>query len=507
MLTARRDITDKVIGLDLGADDYVTKPFDMEELLARIRAGIRRSNELLKIAYSDSLTGLENRAYLYKEYWKDTISVNQTCCLAYFDLDNFKNINDNYGHLFGDELLIAITERIKKFEDSYRIASRIGVDEFVVIFSGEKCHEISANKTQEILEYVSQPYSINGRIVHVTASAGITYSTDIANISIDYLLKSADIALYEAKRTGKNRYEIFTDEMNQKVARRLLVESHLHQALINNELSLVFQPQHSPQTNSIRGFEALLRWENIILGSVSPEEFIPIAEETGLIVEIGKWVIENACAQICQINKIFNFNFIVSINVSPHEIHQTGFLTNLVYLIAQSGIANNLVEIEITENVFLDYSNALVGVLEAVRRNEIRISLDDFGTGYSSLAYLQKLPVSTLKIDKSFIHEMLKDSNGLQMIDTIILMGHNMGLQIVAEGVECHNEVESLLNSSCDYIQGHYYSRPLEMKALKQYLMERSQYKSKSRRKNRIANRNVTTFQVENAKSTAEVAD
>jgi len=435
-----------------------------------------RDNELLKMAYHDNLTGLVNRAYLYKESWKEAISQDKTCCLVYIDLDNFKNINDNYGHLFGDELLTAIAKRIEKYDDAYNIAARIGGDEFVIIFGGENCHEVSAKKTEEILEHVSQPYSVNDRIVHITASAGIAYSAEPGSINIHYLLKSADIALYEAKRIGKNRYEIFTDELNEKITRRLLVELHLHEALNNKELSLVFQPQYSPQTNSIRGFEALLRWENDVLGTVSPVEFIPIAEETGLIVEIGKWVLKNACTCIYQINQIFHSDFIISINVSPFEINQTGFLKNLVSSVAQSGIANNLVEIEITENIFMNCSNDVIDVLEEVRRTGIQISLDDFGTGYSSLSYLQKLPISTLKIDKSFVDEMLKNSDGHQMFDTIILMGHSLGLQIVAEGVEHHDEVQALVNLSCDFIQGYYYSKPLKIQALEQFLKDQSQY-------------------------------
>lgn len=436
-----------------------------------------RDDELLKLAYVDSLTGLGNRAYLYKESWKEELSLNQTCCLVYIDLDNFKNINDNYGHLFGDQLLIAIAKRIKKYAEIYSLAARIGGDEFVLIFGGDNCREDLTIKTKEILDSISQPYLVDGRFIYITASAGIAYSIMPGEINIHYLLKSADIALYEAKENGKSRYEIFTDELDEKISRRLLIELHLHEALNNRELSLVFQLQYSPQTNSIRGFEALIRWENNILGVVSPVEFIPIAEETGLIVEIGKWVLENACNYISQINQKLNSNFIISINVSPYEINQAGFLNNLLSSIAQSGIDKNLVEIEITENIFMDCANNVLDILEQISLNEIKISLDDFGTGYSSLSYLQKLPINTLKIDKSFINEMIKDPDSYQMIDTIILMGHNLGLQIIAEGVEKHDEVQALVKLSCDFIQGYYYSKPLEKEELEQYLKDQVQSK------------------------------
>lgn len=436
-----------------------------------INALRQRDRELLNIAYHDSLTGLLNRAYLYNGNWTEEISLKKIGGLIYFDLDNFKDINDNYGHLFGDKLLVYVADLISEKQFLSGITARIGGDEFVIILSSEISHDDSEDLTRTILDVIQKPVELDGKLVHITASAGIAYSNIEEDVDISTLLKYADIALYEAKKMGKNIFKIFSENINNKVTRRLMIETQLRYALRKNEMHLVFQPQYTTSTNSIRGFEALLRWENDTIGTISPVEFIPIAEETGMIVEISRWVIKNACETIRQINETYQTRFNVSINVSPCEIRQTEFKEQLFEIVSGSGLEYQLVEIEITENVLLDNTAEVIATLEAIREKKIKISLDDFGTGYSSLSYLHKLPITTLKIDRSFVENMLTDRVGKRMVDSIIIMGHYLDLEIIAEGVENRLQVEVLSNLSCDCIQGYYYCKPLAQDALMDYLI------------------------------------
>jgi EAL domain-containing protein (putative c-di-GMP-specific phosphodiesterase class I) len=284
------------------------------------------------------------------------------------------------------------------------------------------------------------------------------------------MLMDADIAMYQVKQRGKNDFKYYNPEMDRQIRKRLQIEQQLRTALENGELRLVYQPLIRAGTGEIRGFEALLRWESKELGQVSPLDFIPIAEETGMIIKIGEWVLKSACEMIRSINFAYGTDYVMSVNVSPVEINHPMFLNHIYDIVKETGIRNEWIEIEITENVLLTNIDQIISIIIHLSSAGITVSLDDFGTGYSSLSYLNKLPVGTLKIDREFINELIHSKNSQKMVDSIILLAHKLGMFLVAEGVENKEQVKMLEAFSCDCLQGYYFSKPLEPDKLREFI-------------------------------------
>lgn len=424
-----------------------------------------RDKELERMAYTDSLTGFKNKAYLYELGWMEEPSGAEMFGMIYLDIDNFKNINDSYGHTLGDDLLITVSERLRGCIGEDVIVTRFGGDEFVLIVPDDRSLQFTHETIDKLIDTFKTPFFIDERGFFVTVSMGISVS-EREGYDFDLMLKAADIAMYQAKESGKNNYMFYDPEMDRKIKRRLLIEMNLRNALDDEEFSLVYQPQILAKSGKVRGFEALIRWNNKELGQVSPLDFIPVAEETGMIEKIGKWVIQSACETIRTINSVNRTDYIMSINVSPVQIGNPFFLTDLYEIIQETGIKNEWIEIEITENVFLANVEEVISIILHLTSKGILISLDDFGTGYSSLSYLNKLPIDTLKIDREFIRNLIHDKDDQKMVESIVLLAHKLGIFLVAEGVENQSQVRLLNDFSCDCIQGFYFSKPLQSDAL-----------------------------------------
>ncbi|MCT2535228.1 EAL domain-containing protein [Aquibacillus koreensis] len=412
------------------------------------------------LAYHDTLTGMKNRTSFINElndvmdHAKET---NRPVALLLMDLDRFKNVNDTLGHYVGDRILQAASERLNKYlPNDYLMKYRIGGDEFVIVLpdiTQDECEK----SAQSILDIFSKPFIIDHHEITITPSIGISmYPYNGKNSEI--LLKYADAAMYLAKEKGKNRYQFFNTELNDVVNRRMTLEVELRKAMELQQVSLHYQPKFSLKENRLVGMEALLRWDHPVLGSVSPAEFIPIAEETGQINAIGEWVIKTACKQ----NKIWydqGHRLCVSVNVSARQLEQFDFVRMVKSALLETGLSPAYLELEITESIMQNTTES-TEVLQSIKEYGVKTSLDDFGTGYSSLYILKELPIDAIKIDKSFIDNM-EDATNLSIIKTIIDIGLNLNLQVVAEGIEHAYQIEYLRGFNCGYGQGYFFSEPV----------------------------------------------
>lgn len=417
--------------------------------------------QLQYLAYHDVLTGLPNRLMLHS-YWNENLAEGKSLKTAIFflDTDNFKLINDTLGHNFGDQLIVAIGSRLQSLLGRGSMVFRIGGDEFIIFrtCSGE-ISEVEAIATQ-ILQSFTEPFELENKRVHVTVSIGITIYPDHAVETVD-LLKNADIAMFKAKELGRNRYVIFDPGLQMVIDERVQLEKNLRDALYKEEFRLYYQPQVDPSTGQVGGFEALLRWVSPELGMVSPLKFIRITEETGMIVQLGAWVLEQACNFIKRLQMITGANFLVSINVSIIQLMQDNFVQQVLEILDKYQVNPEFIELEITESILIESFDTIYQKLNSLKENRVRIALDDFGKGYSSLNYLCQLPISTLKIDKSFIDNIMDVNKERIITGDIVAIGHKIGLAVVAEGVETREQVDYLLNHGCDKIQGYFYSKPI----------------------------------------------
>ena len=409
---------------------------------------------------------------LIKEIQKEIVRFqrhNQLFGIIFMDLDHFKNINDSLGHSVGDKMLIITAQRIQsaiRIEDT---VARIGGDEFVVLVPnlGSNTHAAVIkieHVAQKIHEVLSVSYDIDTYALSISSSLGITLVTDDITDHED-LLKHADIAMYQAKKEGRNTTRFYQNEMDIWIKRRLEVENELRNAIYNNELQLHYQPIVNLQDSRIVGAEALLRWKSEKLGSVFPDEFIPIAEESGLIISIGEWVLENALKQFVAWQKEFPLNKElrkIAVNVSVHQFNSPNFLQQLQSVITQSGIDPKFVELELTESIIAKDINTVKQKMLRLRALGISLSIDDFGTGYSSLSYLQKLPFTTLKIDKSFTNEIAENMDEKELLSTILTIAENFHLEVVVEGVETYAQYLYIKVRGATFLQGYYCSRPMD---------------------------------------------
>lgn len=434
----------------------------------------RQSSEkrLAYIAYYDGLTNLPNRN-LFEDRVEQTISANSRdnvqSALLFLDLDNFKRINDTFGHIVGDELLMGIADRLRMLtrkSDSIThnnkdpMFARVGGDEFTVLLSEIKKLEDAAKVAQRIIDSLTQPFVLNKHEVFITVSIGIAICPDDGNDLFD-LMKNADAAMYHAKSKGKNNYQYYKKSMNDTAADRLLLETDLRMALQRKELLLYYQPQVDSLSGKIIGVEALIRWKHPERGLVSPLEFIPLAEDTGMIVPISNWVLETACNQsrTWQDNSIYNVP--ISVNLTSHHFQQRALIKDISALLERSGLQPSDLILEITESTVMEDTDTTLKNFQELTKMGLRISIDDFGTGYSSLSYLKRFPIHAIKIDRSFIKDIITNEDDATIANTIISMAHNLNMIVVAEGVETEDQLRFLLERNCDELQGFLFSSPL----------------------------------------------
>lgn len=411
----------------------------------------------------DTLTGLANRSLLNDRLYQaiqTAASHGTRLAVVFVDLDRFKYINDSLGHHVGDELLRAMAERLRASVRESDTVARLGGDEFVLLISGQGEPETIAVVLERMLSDISQPWTISQGDFNITCSMGVAlYPDDGSNAQ--ELLKHADSAMYRAKDKGRNNFQFFTAELNELITERLELENKLRRALERDQFSLHFQPRVDMHSRRIIGAEALLRWSPADQEPVPPARFIPVAEEIGLIVPIGRWVLNQACAQ----NKAWQDAglppLIVSVNVSVRQFRQDNFVQTIGDVLRDTGLEARYLEIELTESAVMHDADQFIAMLNELNDLGVQISIDDFGTGYSSLSYLKRFPVDRLKVDRSFVHDIANDVDDATIVRTVIALGHNLGLKVVAEGVETEQQLEFLRANHCDELQGYYFGMPM----------------------------------------------
>ncbi len=415
------------------------------------------------LATHDHLTGLTGRALLQDktvQAIEEARRYGTKVAVFMIDLDYFKRINDSLGHTAGDQLLVEAARRLSRSVRSTDVVARVGGDEFVVVMpditSIEDVEQCAAN----LVAKLTPEMSIEGHIVHVTASVGVCLYPDFAS-DAKHLLKRADVAMYAAKENGRNQHQIFSESMLKETAQRLTMEHALRHALANGEMSLHYQPQISLTTGMVIGMEALLRWNNPKLGRISPTQFIPVAEETGLIVPIGEWAFMTACCEGKAMQDELGMELTVSVNLSPRQFQQKNLLHVIDNALAKSGLPAERLQIEITENMLMINSGENLDKLQKMRELGVRISIDDFGTGFCSFSYLLQYQVDRLKIDQSFVKQAGTDANATAVVRTIIAMSHGLNIKVVAEGVETDEQLRFLLRRRCDEVQGNFIAPPV----------------------------------------------
>jgi diguanylate cyclase (GGDEF)-like protein len=425
---------------------------------------------LLYQAYHDTLTGLPNRIlfdYRLRQLLKEKTS-EQLVAVYCVDLDSLKNINHIYGHGTGDLLLQLAAKRLRSCLGPKDVLARLGGDEFFLV--RVVSHIIEAKETaHEIIESLRHPFVCEGHELYVTASVGLTFSPHDA-VEANALLRNAETALDRAKHEGKNNYQLYTSAMNINTVRRLMLENSLRRALQRKEFVVHYQPQADMRSGAVVGVEALVRWQVPDYGLVPPAEFIPIAEETGLIVPIGEWVLRTACVQAMTWQKAGLPALTVAVNLSVRQFQQQDLVERIALVLRETGLPATQLELEITESYAMQNADYTIAVLRELKKRGIKISIDDFGTGYSSLSYLKQFPIDSLKIDRSFVKDLATDANDAAIAAAIIVLAHSLKLQVVAEGVETQAELDILQRHACDKMQGYLFSRPMAAEALEPML-------------------------------------
>jgi diguanylate cyclase (GGDEF)-like protein/PAS domain S-box-containing protein len=421
------------------------------------------ATKMAHLAKHDFLTDLPNRALLTEQLSK-AIGLakrhGKQVALLFIDLDDFKYVNDSMGHSIGDQLLQSVAVRLKSNVRSTDIVCRQGGDEFVVLLS-EIAHSQNAGLVAEsLLAAFTKPHLIDGKELHVTLSIGISVYPDDAD-NVDSVMQNADTAMFHAKTNGRNNYQFFRAEMNIRAARRLAIESSLRRALKKGEFLLHYQPKIDLASGTLMGAEALIRWQDPDLGLVYPGQFVPIAEESSLIVLIGRWVLREACRQLKAWQDAGVCTVPVSINISALEFRQKGFVDNVALILQETGLAAEYLELELTETILMHDVASSVSVLQTLKAMGVRLAIDDFGTGYSSLGYLKRFPIDTLKIDQSFVRDIVTDRDDATIVTAVIGMGKSLNQRVIAEGVETYDQLVYLKDQNCDEGQGFLFSRAL----------------------------------------------
>ncbi len=434
----------------------------------------RAEETILHQAYHDDLTGLPNRI-LFKYHLTRELAIahhsKKQLAVTLLELDRFKTINNTLGHEIGDQLLKGVAERLKNCLGDGHIIARIGADEFMLMFRGLSRVEESTAISETILAAFQSPWMINGREIHVTPSLGIAiYPQD--GDDVETLVRNADAAMYRAKEQGGNTFRHYTLTMNVKSSERLELENNLRHVLERNELLLYYQPQLNLQTGKIIGMEALVRWQHPKFGLMPPLEFIHLAEDTGLIIPLGEWILRAACMQTKAWHDAGFPQLRVAVNLSARQFHQKNLVEMITRALKASELPPQSLELEITESLAMKDADYTIEVLQELKRMEIQTALDDFGTGYSSLSLLRKFPIHSLKIDQSFIRNMTVDQNDAVIADTIITLAHSLSLKVTAEGVETPEQLAYLKQRRCDLVQGYLFSKPVPYKAFEELMAD-----------------------------------
>lgn len=522
-LSALDDVIDKVKAFEVGGIDYITKPFHLEEVIARIenqlaltqaKAEITKLNselehrvqvrteqlqdmnqklisankkleseiserqkiqqKLLHMASHDALTGLPNRVWfmdcLIQALERFKSDQTYKFAILFMDCDRFKMVNDSLGHLVGDHVLISVARRLQSCLRSSEVLARFGGDEFAIMIDRIEDIQIAINLAQKIQNSLTWPFHWNQQEIFLNASIGIVFSTPDYQ-EPEQLLRDADIAMYGAKGSHKS-YQVFDAFMRQNTQKRFQIETDLRLAIENQEFVLYYQPIISMKTGYISGFEALIRWQHPQQGSISPGAFIPIAEETGLIVPIGLWVLQEACTQFESWHKQswINPDVKMSVNLSVKQFNQSTLIDQIDRILLRTTFDSKNLKLEITESAIMDNPELATNALEKLKQRSIQLSIDDFGTGYSSLSYLHRFPIDTLKIDRSFISRMGEQGENAEIVEAIVTLAHHLNITVTAEGVETASQLAQLSKMGCEEVQGYFISRPLDGEAMGELL-------------------------------------
>jgi predicted signal transduction protein with EAL and GGDEF domain len=489
MLSSRNSKEDIMGGLEAGADDYLTKPFDNEELKARLRAGIRildLEDKLTHDALHDSLTQLPNRAYFLERLalcvtWGMQHPDYKFAVLS-VDMDRFSVVNDSLGNAAGDWVLVQIAERLQgsiRHDDAIvrsaeqggmagqpegeGVLARLGGDKFTILLDHIQDASEGIRVAERIEQNIEAPFFVDGQPVFTTASVGIAFSGSGYSAAED-MLGDANTAMSRAKAFGKARYEMCDPSMHAAAAGRLRLETDLRRAIVEHEFEIHYQPIVSLADSRIVGFEALVRWQRPGVGLVMPSGFVSTAEDTGLILPIGSWVMLEACRQMCAWNQLFPRAqaFSVAVNVSAKQFAQPHVVSQVTQILDESGLGPVNLNLELTESVTMRDEERTTRILSELKGLGVRLCIDDFGTGYSSLSYLRRFALDILKIDRSFVSAMLENSESQEIVKTILSLGNNLGMGIVAEGVESGEQASVLRSLGCEYAQGYFFSKPLD---------------------------------------------
>ena len=436
---------------------------DLAGRFAVALSSVAREETLYRQAHFDELTDLPNRQLLkdrLEQHLTNARVDDHSGALLFLDLDRFKEINDVFGHSVGDSVLTQAAVRITSEVRDRDTVARLGGDEFVVVLPSIRNESIVRMTAERLLEKLAEPFTVDDIDHYVSASIGIVIFPEDGD-SVETLLKNADAAMYRAKDAGRSRFEFFSERLNAESRRKINLERDLRRAFRENSLEVFYQPQFDIATGEISGAEALLRWTHPELGAISPDEFIPLAEESGLIVDLGAWVIEKACEDLCQILDRGLHPGPISVNVSPRQLRESRFRQTVLEPIRRYGIHPGYVQLEVTETAVAQNRDTAIEVLESLRSKGVRVAIDDFGTGYSSLSYLQMMPFDVIKIDKTFIDKIGSGVTSNNICRTIIRMAEELGKKSIAEGVETREQLEFLRRNGCDFVQGFFYSEAL----------------------------------------------
>lgn len=433
---------------------------------------IQIQERLQHMAHHDALTDLPNRNLfldrlqqsLNRARWHDRL-----VAVMFMDLDRFKIINDTLGHNVGDQLLLQLSQRLAKTVRDGDTIARFGGDEFAILLDDINSESHISSLAEKLLDTLATPFKFNKQELFVTASIGVSIFPNDGEDS-DTLLRNADVAMYRAKDLGKNNYQFYSDDLSARIFERLALENNLRHALERDEFILYYQPQIDARTNKVSGVEALLRWQHPELGLVTPNNIIPLLEETGLIEKVGHWVLETACRQSRALHDAGWSYLHMSVNISSRQFNNTDFISSLHDIINQTKINPEFLELELTESMLMRNASATINALHSLSGRGVRFAIDDFGTGYSSLTYLRRFPIDTIKIDRSFIHDVTDNPDDAAITSAIIVMAQSLSLNVIAEGVENQKQLDFLTSRNCHYLQGNFFSRPLPAEELSQFL-------------------------------------
>lgn len=448
------------------------KEYDQVMVIIRDISEQHKAAELIRHqAYYDNLTSLPNR-FLSLEQLSRLLQENQRSkekiAVLFLDLDDFKKINDSLGHEVGDKLLIKCVKRLQNTIRKQDLIGRLGGDEFIVLLKGHTTHEDISKATESLLKAFRTPFNLDGMELILTVSIGIAMSPDDGDSASD-LLRNADTAMYQAKELGRNTYSFFTKEMNVIMQRRLELEAQMHGALDRQEFEVYYQPQIDVSNRKIVGAEALIRWHNPVLGNILPDEFIPVAEQTGLIVSIGKLVIRQAVYFLSEWKKEHKKQFNMAVNLSPRQFRDEGLFEFIRDQLISKNIAPEQLELEITEGLLLSGKSYIKETLNKISKLGIKLAMDDFGTGYSSLGYLREFSFDVLKMDRAFVQGITNNKSDYDLVKATIAMSRSLELLVVAEGVETEAQLRMLEDLGCDIVQGFYFSKPLTAREFFEY--------------------------------------